>query len=102
MRFLKSILLASCLPLLVNCSSNKKPTEIQTVERKVPESLLTLLRPQQPQRMESNDDLVRYTMYLYCMVYVTYPQQINVIRVNQGYEPLPLLMPNTTFKCEDK
>lgn len=52
--------------------------------------------------MESNDDLVRYTMYLYCLVYVTYPQQINVIRVNQGYQPLPLLMPNTTFKCEDK
>lgn len=102
MRFLKNILLVSSLVLLVNCSSWTKPTEIKTVERKVPESLLTPLNPQQPQRMDSNDDLVRYTMYLYCLVYVTYPRQINVIRVNQGYQPLPILMPNTAFKCEDE
>ena len=102
MRFLKNILLVSSLILLVNCSSKQSPTEIQVVEKKVPESLLTQLKPQQPQRMESNDDLVRYTMYLYCLVYVTYPQQINVIRVNQGYQPIPILMPNTAFKCEDE
>lgn len=42
-----------------------------------------------------------YARQLHCLVWVTYPRRINILRKFYGLEPLPVVEPQADFPCED-
>ena len=71
------------------------------MERKTPESLLHPLKATE-HHIETTEDLLAYTAYLHCLVWISYPDLINMLRKHNGYNPLPVAAPPGTIKCKEE